>query len=63
MASKAELAKRILEQSSVSSSQEADDYGKIARKEAGDAFIRALQSGDGEAVARAISDLTKIAVD
>lgn len=63
MPSKTALAKMILENSAPSRDGSADNYAKIAHKEAGDAFIRAIQSGDGEAVALALKTLSSITAE
>ena len=59
----AALAKKILEAANTEKSDSSEDYEKMARKEAGNAFLRALESGDGEAVAEALSNLSRIAMD
>ena len=56
------LALSILEAASKEGDSSQDD-GKLARSEAGKAFLRAIESGDGEAVAQAMSDLAQITMD
>ena len=53
------LAVMILDKAKESSEgkEEGEGYSRMAKKEAGDAFLKAIADGDGEMVAQALQDL------
>ena len=59
------LAVMILDKAKESSEgkEEAEGYSKMAKKEAGDAFIRAIRDGNGEMVAQALQDLYDVSMN
>ena len=62
-ASRPALALAILEKASkVKSEGEEEDSG-MAKREAGNAFLKAMESGDGEMIAQAIQDIYQVTAD
>ena len=59
------LAVMILDKAKESSEgkDEGEGYAKMAKKEAGDAFIRAIRDGNGEMVAQALQDLYDVSMN
>jgi hypothetical protein len=59
------LAVMILDKAKESSEgkDEGEGYSKMAKKEAGDAFLKAIADGDGELVAQALQDLHDISMN
>jgi|TARA_R100000030_G_scaffold96145_1_gene84070 hypothetical protein len=59
------LAVMILDKAKESSEgkEEGEGYSKMAKKEAGDAFIRAIRDGNGEMVAQALQDLYDVSMN
>ena len=60
------LAVMILDKAKESSEgkEEGEGYSKMAKKEAGDAFIlKAIADGDGEMVAQALQDLYDVSMN
>ena len=62
MPDKGNLAAMILEKARAKEG-DGEDYGQIARREAGDALLTAIQNGDGEKVAEAIQNLYQVSSD
>lgn len=54
------LATLILEKASTK--DDGDDYEKMAKKEAGEALLRAIENSDGEAIADALGNLYQVSV-
>ena len=62
-ASKPALALAILEKAhKVKAEGEEEDTG-MARREAGNAFLKAMESGDGEMIAQATQDIYQVTAD
>ena len=59
------LAVMLLDKAKESSEgkEEGEGYSKMAKKEAGDAFIRAIRDGNGEMVAQALQDLYDVSMN
>ena len=59
------LAVMILDKAKESSEgkEEGEGYSKMAKKEAGDAFIRAIRDGNGVMVAQALQDLYDVSMN
>ena len=59
------LAVMILDKAKESSEgkEEGEGDSKLAKKEAGDAFIRAIRDGNGEMVAQALQDLYDVSMN
>ena len=59
------LAVMILDKAKESSEgkEEGEGYSKMAKKEAGDAFIRAIRDGNGEMVAQALQALYDVSMN
>ena len=59
------LAVMILDKAKESSEgkEEGEGYSKMAKKEAGDAFLKAIADGDGEMVAQALQALYDVSMN
>ena len=59
------LAVMILDKAKESSEgkEEGEGYSRMAKKEAGDAFLKAIADGDGEMVAQALQDLYDVSMN
>ena len=59
------LAVMILDKAKESSEgkEEGEGYSRMAKKEAGDAFLKAIADGDGEMVAQALQDLYHVSMN
>ena len=59
------LAVMILDKAKEASEgkEEGEGYSRMAKKEAGDAFLKAIADGDGEMVAQALQDLYDVSMN